>query len=87
MSYLLSADLFTQDVFEDSGHRYLDTLTRALAVDAGFTSKGVPVLSGDDVLEYDLNGDGKTNRQDAGLPAGVSAGQRNRAESRWRHER
>ena len=65
VSYLLSADLFTQDVFEDSGHRYLDTLTRALAVDAGFTSKGVPVLSGDDVLEYDLNGDGKTNRQDA----------------------
>ncbi|MFR8332928.1 MAG: hypothetical protein ACLU9S_11675 [Oscillospiraceae bacterium] len=36
-----------------------------MAVDAGFTSKGVPVLSGDDVLEYDLNGDGKTNRQDA----------------------
>ena len=65
MSYVLRTDLFTQDVFEDDGYRYLDTQTRALAVDAGFTSGGNPVLSGDDVLVYDLNGDGKTNQQDA----------------------
>ncbi len=65
LSYVLRTDLFTQDVFEDNGYRYLDTQTRALAVDAGFTSGGNPVLSGDDVLVYDLNGDGKTNQQDA----------------------
>lgn len=42
LSYVLRTDLFTQDVFEDNGYRYLDTQTRALAVDAGFTSGGNP---------------------------------------------
>ncbi|MGM9639791.1 MAG: S8 family serine peptidase [Faecousia sp.] len=64
-SYTLSADLFTQDVFEKEGLSYLDTLTRYLAADVAFSSDGSLILSADDVQAYDLNGDGKTDALDA----------------------
>ena len=63
-SYTLSADVFTQAVFEESGVKYLDTATAPLAAEVRFTVNG-RLLSSGDAPDCDLNGDGVTNAQDA----------------------
>ena len=66
MTYELSADLFTQDVFgDDYGNLYLDTWTRALAAEVEFGSNGVSLEVIEDGFKCDLNGDGITNAADA----------------------
>ena len=66
VSYLLSADLFTQGVFEDSeGTAFLDTLTRTMDADVEFTVDGAPLTAnGGDLSRYDFNGDGRVTRAD-----------------------
>ena len=66
ISYQLSADLFTQDVFEDeNGTGFLDTLTRTMDADVEFYVNGKS-LSEDNglTLNYDFNGDGRVTRAD-----------------------
>ena len=63
--YALSADVFTQDVFQNEDIWYLDTATRALSADVSFRANGGFVISPDGVTAYDLNGDGKTDARDA----------------------
>ena len=64
MTYVLSADLFTQDTFED-GAVYLDTWTRTLAAEVNFSSNGHSLEDLEDGFTCDLNGDGVTNADDA----------------------
>ena len=65
MTYALSADLFTQDVFDGgNGTMYLDTWTRSLPVAADFAVNGVSVEDTEG-FSCDLNGDGVTNTGDA----------------------
>ena len=66
MTYVLSADMFTQDVFgDDNGNLYLDTWTRDLAAKVKFTSHGESLEGVENGFERDLNGDGVTNADDA----------------------
>ena len=66
MTYELSADLFTQDLFsDDNGILYLDTWTRDLAADVSFGSKGVSLEQIEEDFQRDLNNDGITNSADA----------------------
>ena len=66
MTYELSADLFTQDVFgDDYGNLYLDTWTRELASNVKFTSHGAALEGVENGFACDLNGDGVTNADDA----------------------
>ena len=67
-SYMLSADVFRQDMFEyqpDSDIFLLDTWTAPLPAAASFCVNGVPVGQDDGLDQYDLNGDGVTNALDA----------------------
>lgn len=62
--YALSADLFLQDVFTgEDGYEYLDKLTRNATCETSFMVDGKEAA--DHELDFDLNGDGKTNEQDA----------------------
>ena len=66
LSYKLSADLFTQDVFaDDYGNLYLDTWTRDLAAKADFSVNGLSLEEAADDFSCDLNGDGVTTAADA----------------------
>ena len=64
-TYALDADVFTQDVFEEEGMRFLDTWTQTLPAVASFTSDGHIILPKNAALDCDLNGDGATNALDA----------------------
>jgi len=67
-SYALSADVFCQDQFEyqeGSDVFLLDTWTTDLPAIATFTVNGKEVSAGEDLSDYDLNGDGTTNASDA----------------------
>lgn len=71
--YTLSADLFTQAIdYAEDGTPLLGKSTYPLAIDAAF------VLSGEGfseaVFERDVNGDGKTDRQDAQYILDFTAG-------------
>ena len=63
-SYTLSAEVFTQAVFEESGVLYLDTATAPLAAEVTFTVNGKP-LATESAPDHDMNGDGITDAQDA----------------------
>ena len=65
LDYALSADLFTQDVFADGNTLYMDTWTTALAANTSFTADGVPIVQGEALTAFDLNGDGQVNEADA----------------------
>ena len=66
VSYSLSADLFTQDVFEnEEGIRFLDTLTRVLDAQVEFAVNGIKLDASADMSGCDFNGDGAVNRADA----------------------
>ncbi len=69
VSYQLSADIFTQDVFTgEDGNDYLDTLTRTMGAEAVFTVNGETLTSPtQQTLDYDFNGDGKVTTADAQL--------------------
>ncbi len=67
-SYVLSADMFRQDVFEyiEGSQVYLlDTWTAELPGVAAFTAEGAAILEEDSLTDYDMNGDGETNVLDA----------------------
>ena len=66
LTYKLSADMFTQDVFDGgNGTMYLDTWTRTLPAEAKFSSMGISLENTEEGFECDLNGDGRTNTADA----------------------
>lgn len=72
--YILSADLFTQGVFEgylDQDETelglYMDTLTESMDALASFRADGKAVVPVADLTPYDYNGDGKTDLLDAQL--------------------
>ena len=66
MSYELSANLFTQDLFSDDyGNIYLDTWTRELPVNAAFSVNGISLENTIDNFTCDLDGDGVTTANDA----------------------
>ena len=66
MTYVLSADLFTQDIFgDDYGNLYLDTWTRSLPAEAEFSVHGSSLEGIEEGFECDLNDDGVTNKDDA----------------------
>ncbi len=65
VSYRLSADLFTQDVFESEGVRFLDTLTRTMDGDVEFSVNGTTLTASQDMSGCDFNGDGEITRADA----------------------
>ena len=68
VSYILSGDAFTQDVFEsEEGIRYLDTLTRALDAEVEFRVNGEVLETSGDLTDYDFNADGVTDKADAQL--------------------
>ncbi len=64
-SYQLSAEVFTQAVFEEAGVLYLDTATMPMGAVTAFTADGVSVLGDAVAPDHDLNGDGVTNALDA----------------------
>ena len=66
MTYDLSADLFTQQVFNGGdGVMYLDTWTRELGAEAVFYADGVSLEKAVEGFDCDLNGDGATTAADA----------------------
>ena len=66
MTYELSADLFTQDIFDGgNGAMYLNTWTRSLPAEVEFSSMGVSLGTIDSDFSCDLNGDGTTGTADA----------------------
>ena len=65
LTYNLSADFFTQDVFEDEGYLYLDTWTAALDTVSTWTVDGVVAHPTADLTAYDFDGDGDTDKDDA----------------------
>ena len=67
-SFALSADIFRQDFFEyqqGAGFYMLDYWTADLPASATFTANGVQISQAADLSDYDMNGDGVTNAQDA----------------------
>ncbi len=67
VSYLLSADLFTQAVsYDDDQVGYLSTLTRSMDADVRFAVDGKAVEADENLsLNYDFNGDGRVTVADA----------------------
>ena len=65
LDYGLSADFFTQDVFQHGQALYLDTWITNLAADVSFTAGGTAVVAGEDLADFDLNGDGQVDAADA----------------------
>ena len=66
MTYALSADVFTQDIFDGgNGTMYLDTWTRNLGAEASFFLNGLSLETALDNFACDLNGDGVTTGADA----------------------
>ena len=68
MTYVLSADVFTQQVFdggEANGAMYLDTWTQGLGAQAAFFADGVSLERASAAFDCDLNGDGITSAADA----------------------
>ena len=65
VSYRLSADLFTQAVYEnEDGIRFLDTLTRAMDADVVFSVNGTVLEAAQDLSGCDFDGDGEVTRAD-----------------------
>lgn len=62
--YTLSTDLFTQDIAEYEGERYLDTWTVPLYADIVYTVDGEEFIPRSAVTA-DVNGDGVTDAEDA----------------------
>lgn len=67
VSYLLSADLFTQAVtYDDNQVGYLSTLTRTMDADVRFAVDGKAVEADENLsINYDFNGDGRVTVADA----------------------
>ena len=66
VSYTLSADAFTQDIFsDDQGHNYMDVLTRNMQIDTRFVVDGNVLSAANSDSLYDFNGDGAVTRSDA----------------------
>ncbi len=72
--FTLSADLFTQAVKVTSGVAYHDTTVTDLPVTATFKVDGKEVVSGGSV-DFDMNGDGTTDVQDATYLLGYLVGE------------
>lgn len=64
-TYALDADVFTQEVFEKEGQKFMNTWTEKLPAVASFTSDGHMILPQNAACDCDLNGDGATNALDA----------------------
>ena len=65
LTYNLSADFFTQDIFPNEGILYLDTWTAALETVSAWTVDGVAAHPTADLTPYDFDGDGDTDKDDA----------------------
>lgn len=62
--YSLSADLFTQDLFEQDGYTWLDTQTTDLACNVTWTADGKTLTPNLDADTYDVTGDKLVNGED-----------------------
>lgn len=62
--YTLSADLFTQGLFDQDGVTYLDNMTVNLMANAIWTVDGKVLTPDGQVDQYDFNGDGVVNGED-----------------------
>ena len=62
--YTLDTQMFTQDMFEDSGYTLLDTWTRPIDAEVTYTVNGVP-FDVDARIDADVNRDGYTDEDDA----------------------
>lgn len=65
LNYTLSADFFTQALFDYEGETYLDTWTTGLDADVTFTVNGETYVPESNVYSADVNKDGKTTADDA----------------------
>ncbi len=61
--YVLSTDMFTQDLYSEYGYTWLDTATTKLGATVSYTVNGEPVTESD--LTADFNLDGVTDERDA----------------------
>ena len=68
-AYQLSADVFTQDVFQDeAGNSYLDHLTRGMDAEVEFVVNGEALNTpNDQTVHYDFNGDSRVTLADGQL--------------------
>ena len=66
LSYAISADLFTQNIFfDDIGNGYMDTLTRALEGTTRFFVDGMELETGELSAIWDFDGDNAVTEADA----------------------
>lgn len=65
LNYTLSAEFFTQDLFDYEGQDYLDTWTTPLDADVEFKVNGETYVPEAGSYKADINGDGKTTAEDA----------------------
>lgn len=65
LNYTLSADFFTQALFDYEGETYLDTWTTGLDTDVTFTVNGETYVPEANSYSADVNKDGKTTADDA----------------------
>ena len=65
LNYTLSAEFFTQDLFDYNGETYLDTWTTGLDADVTFTVNGETYVPEANSYSADINKDGKTTAEDA----------------------
>ncbi len=62
--YMLSSDLFTQNLIGDGVNLYMNTTTAALGHTAQWTVNGEAMEAAENVSGYDFNGDGIVNNDD-----------------------
>ncbi len=74
--FMLSAELFTQGLFEADGLRYLDNATTALQAAVEWTVDGQVIEPAGDVSQYDFDGNGVVNHDDAQAIVDYMAGNR-----------
>ncbi len=73
-SYTMNADLFTQDIFENDGDTYLDTLTTPINAVVTWTVNGTDYDAMYPInRDYDYNNDGKVDMADGQLLLDVAA--------------
>ena len=65
LTYNLSADFFTQDIFAYDGALYLDTWTAGMDTYASWKVDGVTALPTAEIAQFDFDGDGDTDVDDA----------------------
>ena len=79
--YMLNADLFTQNLFENEGNVYMDTWTTGLAATAVWTVNGKVVETNEDLSKFDANDDGRCDGDDVSAILDYVAGKLDKIEN------